>query len=325
MKLVKKILNKMNGLHYPQEYLCLAQESFQQPLHIYLADARSIIKDITNRHVFAGYHPLIFALPAFTGINLDGLAEINVVFSETALQENAFFSVKDSIASLRLRFIRNQDTGFNSVYYYEGIRGRHRFLSSFHQFIIGLNNKLFNRKSGNVFLQHNLYKQVQIAYAKPRTISLVTVSQKNLVNLFPSDLHGQVDEQHYIVSLRHGGKACSQVEEAGRILISEVLCDAYRTVYALGKNHMQDFKEKENFPLSDCVSGIFQLPVPESALCYRELELNESFIHGIHKILLFKIRSQQGMSGVPATLAHIHNCYATWRFNRGLEGNYLLR
>jgi hypothetical protein len=325
MKLVKKILNKLNGLHYPQEYLCLAQESFQQPLHIYLADTRSIIKDITNQHVFAGYHPLIFALPAFTGINLDGMAEINVVFSETPLQENAFFSAKDSIALLILRFIRKQDAGSNSIYYYEGIRGQHRFLSSSHQFIIGLNNKLFNRRSGNVFLQNNLYKQVQIAYAKPRIISLVTVSQKNLVNLFPSDLHGQVDEQHYIVSLRHGGKACSQVEEAGRILISEVHCDAYRTVYALGKNHMQDFKEKENFPLSDSVSGIFQLPVPESALYYRELELKESFIHGIHKILLFKIRSQQVIRDIPATLAHIHNCYATWRFNRGLEGNYLLR
>jgi len=315
----------LNGLHYPQEYLCLARESLEHPLHVYLASDKRIIRDITNRHVFAGYHPLIFAFPAFNGIDLDTLAEIELVFSNKLLQENTFYSSKDSIATLKLRFASKQETGTNSIYYYEGIWGDHRFLSSFQQFIIGLNNTLFNRKTGNVFLQGNLYKQVQIAYAIPRTISLVTVSQKDLVNLFPSDLHGQVDEQHYIISLRHGGKACSQVEDAGKALITQVHVNTFKTVYALGKNHMQDLNEKENFPLSKSVSATFQLPLPESALYYRELELRESFIHGIHKLLLFKIRSKEPIKDIPATLAHIHNCYATWRYNNGLEGNYLLR
>lgn len=325
MKLVKKILNKLNGLHYPQEYLCLARESLQHPLHVYLTNADRIITDITNRHVFAGYHPLIFAFPAFTGIDLAKFGEIEVVFSNKLLQENSIYSSNDSIAKLRLRFARKQEAGTNSIYYYEGIWGEHHFLSSFHQFIVGLNNKLFNRKTGNVFLQNNLYKQVQIAYAIPRTISLVTVSQKGLVNLFPSDLHGHVDEQHYIISLRHGGKACSQVEEAGKVLITQVHLDTFKKVYALGKNHMQDLKGEEDFPLSKSVSAIFQLQLPESALYYRELELRESFIHGIHKLMLFKIRSEQLINDMPATLSHIHNCYASWRFNNGLEGNYLLR
>jgi len=325
MKLVKKILNKLNGLHYPQEYLCLARESFANPLHVYLANDKHIISDITNHHVFAGYHPLIFAFPAIRRIDLDALVEIEVVFSNRLLPEKAFYSSKDSNATLRLRFVKKQEIGASSIYYYEGIWGEHRFLTSFQQFIIGLNNRLFNRKTGNVFLQGNLYKQVQIAYALPRTISLVTVSQKGLVNLFPSDLHGQVDEQHYIISLRHGGKACSQVEEAGKVLITQVHLNSFKTVYALGKNHMQELNEKENFPLSNAVSTVFQLPLPESALYYRELELQESFIHGIHKLLLFKIRSEQQVKDIPVTLAHIHNCYATWRYNIGLEGNYLLR
>lgn len=318
-------MNKLNGLHYPQEYLCLARESLQHPLHVYLTNANRIITDITNRHVFVGYHPLIFAFPVFTEIELDNFAEIEVVFSNKLLQENSFYSLKDSIAKLRLRFARKQEAGTNSIFYYEGIWGEHRFLSSFHQFIIGLNNKLFNRKTGNVFLQNNLYKQVQIAYAIPRTISLVTVGERDLVNLFPSDLHGQVDGQYYIISLRHGGKACSQVEEAGKVLITQVHLNAFKTVYALGKNHMQDLKGKENFPFSKSVSAIFRLQLPEAALYYRELELQETFIHGIHKLMLFKIRSEQLMNDTPSTLAHIHNCYASWRFNNDLEGNYLLR
>src|SRR5206468_7751300 len=106
----------------------------------------------------------------------------------------------------------------------------HHFLSSFHQYIIGLNNKLYNKKPGNVFLNDNLYKQVQIAYAIPRIISLITVSDEKFYNLFPTDLRGPVNEQYYVSSLRHEGKACRQVETAGRIVISQVDCRFYKTV-----------------------------------------------------------------------------------------------
>jgi hypothetical protein len=88
---------------------------------------------------------------------------------------------------------------------------------------------------------------------------------------------------------------------------------------------MQELKPKDNFPFGAIHSSVFQLPLPRSVLYYRELELIESFAHGIHKLLLFKIVSLQAVSNEPATLAHIHNCYATWRHNKGLPGNYLLR
>ena len=62
MKLPQKLLNKLNGLHYPQEYLCLAKETFENSLRVFLAADGNIIKDITNEHVFCGYNPLIFTL-----------------------------------------------------------------------------------------------------------------------------------------------------------------------------------------------------------------------------------------------------------------------
>ncbi len=43
----------------------------------------------------------------------------------------------------------------------------------------------------------------------------------------------------------------------------------------------------------------------------------ESFDHGIHKLLLFKIVSGKLVKDDSATLAHIHNVYATWRHNKG--------
>jgi flavin reductase (DIM6/NTAB) family NADH-FMN oxidoreductase RutF len=246
-------------------------------------------------------------------------------FSQRSLQPNDLFKKRDALAWLSLRLIQKQKIGDNEIYYYKGIQGQHHFLSFFHQYIIGLNNQFYNRKKENVFLNNALYKQVQIAYSIPRIISLITVGSGGLYNLFPTDLHGPVNEQYYVSSLRHGGKACKQVENAGRIVISQVHTDVYKMAYALGKNHMQELKPKENFFFSESLSSLFKLPLPKSLLSYRELELVGSFDHGIHKLLLYKIISSQVVSKDPSTLAHIHNCYATWRHRKGLPGNYLVR
>lgn len=325
MQLLQKLLNKFNGLYYTQEYLCLAQESFQQPLYVYLIAGKQIIKDITNQHLFTGYSPLIFTLYSTNIKEVELTEKIDIIFSAQCFKPNESLEKKDAIAWLSLKMIRRQSGGNMDIVYYEAIKGEHHFLSSFHQYIIELYNRLFNKKPGNVYLHNNLYRQVQIAYSVPRVISLITVSDGKLFNLFPTDLHGAVNELYYISSLRHEGKACKQVEASGRVVISQIHCDAYKTAYSLGKNHTQVLRPKDNFPFGNINSAIFHLPLPQSLLAYRELELVESFEHGIHKLLLYKIVSGQQLSSERATLAHIHNVYATWRRNKGLPGNYLLR
>jgi hypothetical protein len=318
---VKKILHKLNGLHFAKEYCCLTKESITHPLHVYIVSFNRIIKDITNGHLFVGYCPLVFAIVSNPGHELT--ANIHLIFSERVLPPNASFSKKDAIASLDLQLVKKQVAGNRLIFYYEGIRGSHRFISAFHQFINSMYNQLYKKRPGNVFLPANLYKQVQIAYAVPRIISLITVKQNGLFNLFPTDLHGQVDETYYIISLRTGGLACAQVEAAGKVLIAQVPFHHHETVYQLGKNHMQPLKHISDFPFSASLSQNMGWPLADNFLAYHELELTGSFLHGIHKILLFKILYQYHPKKETATLAHIHNCYATWRHKRKLPGNYL--
>jgi hypothetical protein len=324
MKLVKKILGRLSGLKYPQEYLCLARESFEQPLSVYLVIDGKVVEDITKRHNFVGYSPLIFAL-SFAQTASPHPEEITVLFTAKTLHLNEKLFKKDAIALLTMKKIKEQSANGETILYFEGVNGRHRFLSSFHQFIIQLQNRLYQKRPGNIFLPGNLYKQVQIAYSVPRNISLITVGQNDKYNLFPTDLHGPIAENYYIISLRYEGKASAQVMDAQRILLSLVHSQLYKTVYSLGKNHMQDMKEKENYPMTDQLSSHLQLPLPPSAFFYRELELQDSFIHGIHRLMLFKTLSRQRILDTPSTLAHIHNVYATWRHNKGLAGNYLMR
>lgn len=319
MQLLQKLLTKLNGLHYTQEYLCFAKGSFLQPPHAYLVIGKHITKDITDSHLFVGYNPLIFAFSA--DLNLS--PSLRIIYSQRVLQLNEIFSAKDAIALLDLQLTREQP--MDKVFFYEGTRGSYRFLSGFHQLINSIYNQRFNKKPGNVFLHNNLYKQVQIAYAVPRSISLITVGNEGLFNLFPTDLHGQLDEEYYIISLRVGGKAGEQVAMAGKLLLSQVHSDAYKMVYGLGKNHMQNLKAKDNFPFSEALSEQFKMPLPRHAVSAKELVMLNSFNYGIHKIMLFKIVAGQQLAPQTDTLAHIHNSYATWRYKNGLPGNYLLR
>lgn len=323
MKPFKKILSRFNGLSFRQDYLCLSKEKLEQPLCAYLLSKNQVFKDITNLHLFVGYQPLVFAFaengkPGFEN-------DIEVVFSPRQLSLNDIVDEKNVLARLQLNLIKREPAGATIISFYEGTKGRHRFVNGRSQLIQGLYNQLYNRKAGNVYLNRNLYTQVQIAYALPRTISIITVGDEGEFNMFPTDLHGQCSEEFYIISLRTNGKACQQVEASRKILVSEVHCDLYKTVYGLGKNHMQPMRAETHFPVSGDYSARFGLPIPLQTLAYRELELVDTFVHGIHKLMTFRIVSAERLTDDPDTLSHIHNSYATWRHKNNLAGNYLMR
>jgi hypothetical protein len=174
-------------------------------------------------------------------------------------------------------------------------------------------------------LKGNLFEQVQIGYAIPRKIGLITVAYNNLYNLFPTDLHGQIDNDYYLISLRHQGNACKQVEQSGKIVLCDMDVNSYKKVYSLGKNHMQPLKQRTEFDFSPNSSKNFQLPLPHEVISYQELEVVRSFIAGIHKLIISKIVYNEKVGPGKSTLVHIHCSYATWRNKHGIEGNYLLR
>jgi hypothetical protein len=331
VQLLKKVLLKFDGLNYRQEYLCLGLESFSNPLHVYLLHNGKPVKDITNLHCFVGYSPLVFAIDhqelKFPADNIE------MVFSQQSLSIDQTLPRSAALAFLKLDKVMR----YSSIVFFEGKTAWHHFTNRFHQKIGNVINHYFNRKPGNVFLDNNLYKQVQVAYSIPRKISLITVGKEEFYNLFPTDLHGQPTIDRYIISLRHEGYACRQVMQSGTIVLSEMPAKAYKTVYSLGKNHMQPLKQAGAFPFSPDVSANFQLPLPEGVLAYKELELEHGFNHGIHRIMIFRILHQtsvhsqgtdqdtQSEKGETDSLVHIHNVYATWREKNGFQSNFLLR
>jgi hypothetical protein len=322
---LKKLLT---GLTVPQQYVCLSLEDFSDPLSVFLSgEGLGQSLDVTSHHLFVGYKPLIIAIVFSAGIDtLPGLEQVRLDFVHRESKRNSWKVSSDSkncLATVTARRIFSKSLNHQQIVFYEGDYGSHRFINRFHQLINNLREKLRKDTPNNVSLPGNLYDQVRIAYAVPRIIALISLCQGNKMNMFPTDLHGPAGDAFYISSLRHGGKANSQVEHAGKLVLSFMPVEEYKTVYTLGKNHMQDMQAEDKFPASGR-SAFLNLPIPASVLYYKELELIDSVDAGIHRIHFYKVlHAEKVRDG--QTLAHIHQYYAQWRIDRNLPVNMRLR
>lgn len=322
---LKKLLT---GLTVPQQYVCLSLEDFPDPLSVFLS-GKGIDQtlDVTSRHLFLGYKPLIIAIVFSSGIDtVSGQDLVRLDFVHRESIEDSWKGLSESencLATLIARRIFSKTLNGQEIVFYEGDHGSHRFINGFHQLINNLREKLRKNTPNNVSLPGNLHDQVRIAYAVPRIIALISLGQGNKMNMFPTDLHGPSGDEFYISSLRHGGKANNQVEDTGKLVLSFMPVEEYRTVYTLGKNHMQDMQTEDKFPVSS-KSTVLSLPVPASALHYKELERLGSFDAGIHRIHFYKVL-HAGKVRDGQTLAHIHQYYAQWRIDRNLPVNMRLR
>ncbi|HWZ21024.1 MAG TPA: hypothetical protein VNW06_00135 [Cytophagaceae bacterium] len=331
----KRALKKLLfGTTSSQEYLCMGFESLSKKFNVTLSFQRSASpEDVTASHFFLGYKPLVIGIP----IKKDNpchetfIAENNVcmsfclnTFKGDAIKKG-FVTDKKNTARLFLKKIGTKDLGDTSFFILKGTKGIHYFLSLFHQFTNQLLEKFKKKSSGNVGLPGNLYEQIRIAYSIPRIISIISLGKDNLFNLFPTDLHGAVNDNFYVSSLRHEGKACKQVEEIKKITISNVSIDAFREAYEMGKNHTQDLKTIENFETSLIRSEKLNHPLNAKTLSYREVELIDSFDAGIHRLLFYKTINHKMLSDESDTLSHIHQYYYTWRNNKGIKTEIAIR
>ncbi len=321
MTLRNQIRKIVTGLAIPQEYVCLNGRDFQNPLSVVLMEESSKISfDVTATHLFLGYKPLIIGFPINTS------NEKNHVIRNLNQVSLSFVTEQQTeIAKLTLKKIGEKTVDEKTILLYEGEYGSHSFLNSIHQFVSRQREKMRKHSSNNVSLPGNLMEQVRIAYSVPRTISVITLSDGNLMNMFPTDLHGSVGENFYVGSLRRGGKANEQVEKYEQIVISRVEASFYKQAYSLGKNHMRELQAENKFELHIRRSKHFNFPLPLAVTFYREMKKINSFDHGIHRIHLYEIIHQQVVQEERSTLAHIHQYYAQWREDQGLKTDYLFR
>jgi flavin reductase (DIM6/NTAB) family NADH-FMN oxidoreductase RutF len=133
-------------------------------------------------------------------------------------------------------------------------------------------------------------------YICPRPVVLVSVVDSNASNLFPMDLIGPLDGQHFSLALHSTSTAVPLMERSRRIALSSVPVEQTSMAYALGQNHKRtDFHWSQmRFDLT--LSPVFGLPIPEFALRVREMEIEEVHLMGSHKFFICRLRGNQLIS-----------------------------
>ena len=296
---------------------------YEHPLAVFLSSPGAAFKiDVTSSHLFLGYKPVIIALPFSTSNR-----EFDIVRVQDRVQLSLINTESKStrpIAYLKLQKIGEKIFEKQIILFFEATYGQHSFLNPLSLFVNRLNEKRTTRSITNINLHGNLYDQVRIAYAIPRLVAIITVSDGHLMNMFPTDLHGPIGDKVYCSSLRIGGKANDQVEKFKKLVVSEVRSSFFRQTYQMGKNHMQDLKTPETFVTDTDRSERFSLPLPENVTMYRELTQIGSLDHGIHRIHFYDVVNYHN-NAEQSRLAHIHQYFAQWRLNQGLPMDMLLR
>jgi hypothetical protein len=314
----------ITGLTVPQQYVCLPLESLSEPLSIFLTsdESKLLLLDITSSHVFLGYKPLLIMIACESQLEKVCLSFVSGDYGSTKTWRGFPTSTKAVSRVVMKRIMTfTEDKRYQL---FEGEFGWHRMINPLYQLVARVRNAFRESNASNVALPGNLYDQVRIAYSIPRIIGVITLGDEESMNMFPTDLHGKVDDRHYFSSLRLGGKANQQVKKFRKIVLSFMNALEYRHVYALGKNHMQETRSKENFDLSPAVSQTFHLPLPRGAVSYIELRLLNSCEMGIHCIHVYEIVNEEKISE-GRTLSHIHQFYAQWRIDHHQSTPMLLR
>lgn len=323
--LINYIKEKILGYSLPQEFACVALEEIRDPLQVTLTlKGDHSPMNVSESHIFLGYKPLVIGIPfhniLFPNLSSSQTENICLSFHATQFKSNTtwngFPSYDNSVARIILKKKQTIACGSHTLNLYEGLHARHKFINAFNQFV---NRQRENRRPDrkvNINLSQNLADQVQTAYSIPRVISIATISENLKMNMFPTDLHGQVNDDFYIGSLRHGGKANDQVEKFKNVVLSRVDLSWCKQAYSLGKNHMQDLKDFNSFLIHSKRSARFNFPLPESVISYHELTRDTFVDIGIHRIHTYQILGKEKFVD-SNTLSHIHRFYAQWRLNQG--------
>jgi len=330
----KWIWQKVLGIHYPQEYLCLESEEIQSPFNLYLSwQGASNPVEVTQNHLFLGYKPVIKGIyfPRFSTDweKLSKTSRVCLFFHPDKARLNALWNKfpvdKDASAFMVMEKTEICSLGSMDLFVYQAILGHNRFMNSFHKLTNRMWEVFRHRTSGNVDLSGNLFEQNVIAYSIPRVISLITVGQSSKINIFPTDLHGPVGASYYVGSLRIGGKAGLQVDTHKEIVISEIVSAYCYEAYRLGKNHMKDLRPVHSFDILKTRSEVLDLPLPAPMIGYRELRQISSCDVGIHRLHCYEVLNHKQITESTNRLSHVHRTYAEYRLRRGLATNYALR
>lgn len=156
------------------------------------------------------------------------------------------------------------------------------------------------------------------AYFYPRRIFIVVVAHQDYLNVFPMDLHMmKSDSRDYVFSLQGSNLAEAQIRKVNRVLVCEIGVESLKLAYSLGKNHGRTNLTKDELPFTLGKSQHFGLPLPDFAIGYKEVEIDQHVALKSHTIFLGNVAYENAVPLNSDQPYHIHRFCHPYRNLRG--------
>ncbi|HNS12120.1 MAG TPA: hypothetical protein PKM97_05860 [Bacteroidia bacterium] len=294
----------------PNEYVCINQIPVLTGIKVLFRSDQQTM-DVTKSHLFLGYMPVTIGLPK------------SINFDSTEICELLFYTSDKFCGSIKLKLSKTLHPSLNL---FEGTGAQQRLLSV-EQKLVHYVKGIRKQKDHPLYPKKGVYDQIRVAYSYPRKISILIPEKDKVLNVFPTDLHGNIETDNtYIISLREAGNACKQIMTSELITISDINSKAFREVYALGKNHMAEMQRIDHFS-GTIIESNDSIPrlLYKDAVNYKILERLHDCNVGIHKLITFKILKTGDIQARTNILAHVHEYYALWRRRNGYKDELLFR
>ena len=182
-----------------------------------------------------------------------------------------------------------------------------------------LSKILRQSRKGKFHFNRREVTHLSAAYYCPRKIYVVVVATEDYLNIFPMDLHLKNPESNaYALGLQVTNLATAKIEESQQLLVCELDTTQLSTAYSLGKNHGKTNLHGAKLPYEFSPSHHYGLPVPDFAIGYREIQIEQSKHLGSHMLFLGRVVNEVLPDQAVVQPYHIHRFYYDWLSRKGL-------
>jgi flavin reductase (DIM6/NTAB) family NADH-FMN oxidoreductase RutF len=178
--------------------------------------------------------------------------------------------------------------------------------------------QMWKQRHSKIKLSRLEHRAMSALFICPRPISLVSVAEPGRASMFPLNVMGDVNEDHFAFALTSSKIPARFLASARRFALSAIPIEQAPVAFALAANHNVPSIDFADLPFPTRPSSHLGLAVPTFALRVREMEIESVHQVGSHSLFVARVVSDERRSDGPE-FSVVHGFYQMWRLRNGLD------
>ena len=285
-------------------------ESEGPPVRFELLGLGSTPRDVSECHVPVSMRPLVLGLRLDEAVDERSPASLRLIARDRATD--------DKLGEITLAPVGSLSLGSSVLSLFRTTRSRNAMVSPATRWrrytLAWIHAQRAPSRGDGLCMSAADLRCLNIYYTWPRRVFLVGVGAGERTNLFPMDLVGRADPEHFLLALRASSPAIELMEASRVIAMSGAPAEQLGAIYALGAHHRKASVDTSALPFPVRRSPLHGLPILTEGFTR---ELTVQHVHRVGSHVLFVCRVDDEKGATRRQLGHVSLMYAEWRAKRG--------